>query len=104
MRFVSSLFLSLTAAGVIGVLPGSGLALASDNCPRLESASLVIVIPEGGCDAADKESVLASAREVKVIRGAGRPTMAGVAVVGTELRAVARDYPGALVIVVDKRR
>jgi hypothetical protein len=95
----------LGAAALLAASFATGHALARDKCPRLESASLVIVIPEGGCDA-DPESVLAAAREVTVIRGAGHPRIirAASAASDVRVRVFPRKAPGALVIVIDQRR
>jgi hypothetical protein len=97
----------LGAAALLAASLASGQALARDDCPRLESASLVIVIPEGGCGA-DAESVLAATREVTVIRGAGRPTIIRAASAGTEqearVRIVLRKVSGTSVIFIDQSR
>ena len=82
----------------------AGPAFAADTCPRLPSASLVIVIPEGGCgDAEAASSVLSAASEVTVIRGGGLPASVRKsrreAVVEVSRRAGSRT----VVIVVDKR-
>lgn len=92
----------LGAAALLAASLAAGQALARDNCPRLESASLVIVIPEGGCDA-DAETVLAATREVTVIRGPGRARVAA-APSGTAVQAVAPDGSRTIVVVIDKRR
>jgi hypothetical protein len=47
MRFVTS---ALAALGLLVLLPAAAEA-GNDGCPRIRSASLVIVIPEGGCGA-----------------------------------------------------
>jgi hypothetical protein len=94
----------LGAAALLAASLASGQALARDNCPRLESASLVIVIPEGGCDA-DAESVLAPTREVTVIRGAGYPKIRAASA-GTEqetrVRVVLRKVSGTSVIFINQ--
>jgi hypothetical protein len=96
--------LSLGAAAVLTALT-AGQALARDNCPRLESTSLVIVIPEGGCNA-DSAAILAAAKEVTVIRGAGHPNIIRTASIAAAPKARVRIHPqgmrgGAAVIFID---
>jgi len=78
-------------------------ALARDKCPRLPSASLVIVIPEGGCGGTEASIPPSTASEVTVIRGSGLPASVRrsrpEAVVEVSRRAGSRT----VVIVVDKR-
>lgn len=61
LLLASGLFLS---AAVV-----SSPASASDNCKRLQSSSLIILIPEGGCDVTDPDKQPKTPDDVVVIRG-----------------------------------
>ena len=73
-RTAARILLALSTAGlaILTAMLTPHSALAGDSCPRLPSKSLVIVIPEGGCQAATPERVSA-ASEVTIIRGPGFP-------------------------------
>lgn len=63
-------FSALLAGGLI--LSGafaSSPASASDNCKRLPSASLIILVPEGGCNVTDPDKQPKVPDDVTVIRG-----------------------------------
>ena len=47
----------------------SSPAYAKDNCTRLSSASLIILVPEGGCDVTDPDKQPKVPDDVTVIRG-----------------------------------
>jgi hypothetical protein len=100
MRVICLAATALLAASLV-----SGQAMARDNCPRLESSSLVILIPEGGCGA-DATAILDETKGVTVIRGAPRLDMVRTASVDTGAKARVRVYPqgmrgGASVIVIN---
>jgi hypothetical protein len=82
----------LGAAALLAASLASGPVLASDNCPRLQSSSLVILVPEGGC-AADATAILDETKGVTVIRGAGYPKAARTASADVPQRARVRIYP-----------
>ncbi len=60
--------LSVLLAGGLAIA-GAAPAVASDNCKRLPSASLIILVPEGGCDVTDPDKQPKVPDDVTVIRG-----------------------------------
>lgn len=88
-------FVCLGAAALLAASFASGAAAAKDNCPRLASSSLVILIPEGGCDA-DAAAILEETKGVRVFRGAGYPKTARTASADASQGARVRIYPNGL--------
>jgi hypothetical protein len=76
-------------------------ASASDNCRRLPSASLIILVPEGGCNVTDPDKQPKVPDDVTVIRGSApiARSSAKTEQAGTSRRQVAG---GPLVIVVNQ--
>jgi hypothetical protein len=85
-----AIYLGATALLAAALLAGP--ALARDNCPRLPSSSLVILIPEGGCDA-DASALLEETRGVSVILGRARVDMIRTASIGSTSKAQVRVFP-----------
>jgi hypothetical protein len=92
-------FSALLAGGLaLSVAFASSPSEASDNCKRLPSASLIILVPEGGCDVTDPDKQPKMPGDVTVIRG-------GIPMIGLDKKAtgsVTRSAApgGPLVIVI----